>query len=87
MTLPGDGASGRVDRWGQEAEMRTFLKAYRLGNSYPIGYNPEDPTQVDFHLGYNWDLFRVPIAVVIFGMLFAAAGLALGVPWRETPRR
>ena len=84
--VTGGRSAGRVDRWGQEAEMRTFLEPYRLGNSYPIGYNPQDASEVEFHLGYHWDLFRGPIAIMFFGALFAAAGLALGAPWREAPR-
>jgi hypothetical protein len=85
--VTGGRSAGSVDRWGKEEEMRTFLEPYRLGNIYPIGYNPQDTSEVEFHLGYHWDLFRVPIAIVIFGTLFAAAGLVLGSPWRNAPRR
>ena len=81
--VTGGRSAGRVDRYGGEEEMRAFLEPYRLGNSYPIGYNPENAPEVEFHLGYNWDLFRDSIGIVIFGALFAAAGLVLGAPWRK----
>lgn len=81
----GGRSAGRADRWGREEELRGFLEPYRLGNIYSIGYNPQDASEVEFNLGYNRDLFRTPIAIVIFGALFAAAGFALGTPWRKTP--
>jgi hypothetical protein len=81
----GGRSAGRAVRWGREDEMRSFLEPYRLGTSYPISYNPEDPAEVEFHLGYHWDLFRQPVAIVMLGALFAAAGLALGTPWRRRP--
>ena len=84
--VTGGRSAGRVDRYGQEEEIRTFLEPYRVGASYPIGYNPENAPEVEFHLGYNWDLFRVPIAVMMFGSLFAVAGLVVGSPWRRAPR-
>lgn len=85
--VTGGRSAGRADRWGREEEMRGFLEPYRTGNIYPIGYNPQDVAEVEFHLGYNSDLFRLPIAIVIFGTLFAAAGVALGTPWKEVPGR
>jgi hypothetical protein len=84
--VAGGRTAGRVDRYGQEEEMRTFLQPYRVGASYPIGYNPENAPEVEFHLGYNWDLFRLPITIVMFGTLFALAGLVVGGPWRKAPR-
>jgi hypothetical protein len=85
--VAGGQSAGRVDRLGQEEELRTFLEPYRVGNSYPIGYNPQDASDVEFHLGYQRDLFRGPTAIVIFGALFAAAGLWLGAPWQKEPER
>jgi len=83
--VAGGRSAGRADRWGQEEELQTFLEPYRLGNIYPIGYNPMDASEVEFDLGYNRDHFRLPIAIVIFGALFAAAGAVLGAPWRKAP--
>jgi hypothetical protein len=83
--VTGGRSAGRVDRYGGEEEMRNFLEPYRLGNNYPVSYNPQDASEVEFHLGYNWDLFRGPIAIVILGALFAAAGFVLEAPWRRAP--
>ncbi len=85
--VAGGRSAGRAERWGGEEEMESFLESYRTGNSYAIGYNPQDASEVEFNLGYNWGLFRTPITIVIFGALFAAAGLALGAPWRKLPGR
>jgi hypothetical protein len=50
--------SGLGFRWGSEKTVRTVLESYQPGTIQRVGYNPDDPSEVETILSYSWELFR-----------------------------
>ena len=56
-----------------EATMRK-LEVYAAGSRHRIWYNPADPNEIHFDVGYNFGFFFLPILLGSMGIVFTAFG-------------
>jgi hypothetical protein len=55
--------------------MRSKAQAYAVGTRHPIRYNPDDPGEIRFDVGYNFGFFFVPFLLGVMGIVFTAFGV------------
>lgn len=50
---------------------------YAPGSRHPIRYNPADPSDMRFDVGYNFGFFFLPVLFGGMGIVFSALGVGL----------
>jgi len=56
------------------SQMRKKVDAYAPGTRHPIRYNPADPGDMRFDVGYNFGFFFLPVLLGGMGIVFAGIG-------------
>lgn len=65
--------------------MKRKVDAYASGTRHPIRYNPADPNDMRFDVGYNFSFFFLPGLLGLMGLIFG--GLGVGVLFASRTRR
>lgn len=58
-------------------EMKRKVDTYAPGSRHPIRYNPADPNNMRFDVGYNFGFFFLPVLFGGMGIVFSALGVGL----------
>lgn len=58
-------------------EMKKTADTYAAGTTHSIRYNPADPNDIRFDVGYNFGFFFLPILLGAMGLVFAGVGSGL----------
>ena len=58
-------------------EMKRKVDTYAPGTRHPVRYNPTDPSDMRFDVGYNFGFFFLPVLLGIMGLVFT--GVSVGV--------
>lgn len=64
-------------------EMKGKADKYASGSRHPIRYNPGDPNDIRFDVGYNFGFFFLPVLLGGMGLIFAGVGVGLLVAARS----
>jgi len=64
-------------RTSSYGSMRKKAEAYAVGTRHPIRYDPNDPGEMRFDVGYNFGFFFVPVLLGGMGLVFAGIGFFL----------
>jgi hypothetical protein len=59
------------------SSMRSKVNAYAVGTRHPIRYNPSDPGDMRFEVGYNFGFFFRPFLLGMMGLVFTGVGAGL----------
>src|SRR5262249_5458840 len=84
-TVHGQEYSARVSSQGSSAgfgsnsypSIRRKVDTYTVGTHYPIRYNPADPYDIRFDLGYTFEFFGAPLILTSLGLICAVVGLGM----------
>ncbi len=58
-------------------EMKGKVDTYAPGTRHPIRYNPADPRDMRFEVGYNFGFFFLPVLFGGMGIVFTGVSIAL----------
>lgn len=58
-------------------EMKGKADAYAPGTRHPVRYNPSDPSDIRFDVGYNFGFFFLPVLLSGMGLIFGGVGSGL----------
>jgi hypothetical protein len=67
------------------ADTQSRVDAYRPGTTHRIWHRPDDPNAIRFDLGSTFDVFFLPVGLLIIGMLCVARGAMRWRALRSTP--
>jgi hypothetical protein len=75
-------------RWGSPKSLAAWLDTCTLGTSQTISYNPENPSEAVGDVGYNLELFGLPLWTAGIGALLVVGGLLVRRTslWRSLPK-
>jgi len=59
------------------SSMRSKVNAYAPGTRHPIRYNPSDPGDMRFDVGYNFGFFFLPFLLGVMGLVFSGVGAGI----------
>ncbi len=67
-------------------EMKHKVDFYAPGTRHAIRYNPADPNDIRFDVGYNLGFFLLPFIFGILGLVFGSVGAGLLLAWRSVSK-
>jgi hypothetical protein len=62
-------------RSSSRKSMQEKSNTYAVGTRHPIRYDPNDPGEMRFDVGYNFGFFFVPFLLGVMGIVFTAFGV------------
>jgi hypothetical protein len=69
------------------SQMKQKVDDYAIGTRHPIRYNPADPNDMRFDVGYNFNFFFLPGLLGLMGLVFGGLGVGILLASRTQQER
>jgi len=73
-TVRGETSTAVGFRWGSEASVQHDLELYTPGTVHEIAFNPQEPSEIEPNLRYDYSLFGGAIGALVGAALFIIGG-------------